>query len=224
MRSVLLLFVAQSAQERDAPLIERQPARTVAATLQNGCHPSGSSDAIVLGFYAALCFCIFFILPPRCGCFATRLAGGQPCSSTLGAVACADAQLFETDRPSTSSISFRGIFHPLLYILVSATRQELARQVNCLKTENQILRSKLPKRVLVTPTEGRQLVKAGRGIGQGDPGSGGNRPAGHAASLVERRRHAEVEEEARMVKIFRRTVSSCSFVGYSVARIRWWAA
>ena len=38
------------------------------------------------------------------------------------------------------------IFHPLLYILVSATRQELARQVDYLKTENQILRSKLPKR------------------------------------------------------------------------------
>jgi len=36
------------------------------------------------------------------------------------------------------------IFHPLLYeILVSATRQELARLVNYLKTENQILRSKL---------------------------------------------------------------------------------
>ena len=49
---------------------------------------------------------------------------------------------------------------------MSATRQELARQVNYLKTENQILRSKLPKRVLVTPTERRQLVKAARGLGQ----------------------------------------------------------
>jgi putative transposase len=58
------------------------------------------------------------------------------------------------------------IFHPLLYILVSATRQELARQVHYLKTENQILRSKLPKRVLVTPGERQQLVKAGRGVGQ----------------------------------------------------------
>src|SRR4029453_5429436 len=58
------------------------------------------------------------------------------------------------------------IFHPLLYLLVSATRQELAGQVHYLKTENQILRSKLPKRVLVTPTERRQLVKAGRGLGQ----------------------------------------------------------
>src|SRR5579871_2495489 len=58
------------------------------------------------------------------------------------------------------------MFHRLLYILVSATRQELARQVHYLKTENQILRGKLPKRVLVTPTERRQLVKAARGLGQ----------------------------------------------------------
>jgi len=58
------------------------------------------------------------------------------------------------------------IFHPLLYMLASATRQELARQVNYLKTENQILRSKLPKRVVVTPTERRQLVKAAKGLGQ----------------------------------------------------------
>src|SRR5262245_33128631 len=58
------------------------------------------------------------------------------------------------------------IFHPLLYILACATRQELARQVHYLKTENQILRKRLPKRVLVTPTERRQLVKAARGLGK----------------------------------------------------------
>jgi putative transposase len=57
------------------------------------------------------------------------------------------------------------VFHPLLYILVSATRRELIRQVHYLKTENQILRNRLPKRVLVTSTERRQLVKAARGLG-----------------------------------------------------------
>ena|SRR5262245_26152463 len=36
------------------------------------------------------------------------------------------------------------IFHPLLSILVSATRQQLARQVHYLKIENQILRNRLP--------------------------------------------------------------------------------
>ena len=57
------------------------------------------------------------------------------------------------------------IFHPLL-ILVFATRQELARQVHCLKIENQILRSKLPQWVLVTPSKRHRFVKAGRGLGK----------------------------------------------------------
>jgi putative transposase len=56
------------------------------------------------------------------------------------------------------------IFHPLFYLLASATRSELGRQVAYLKTENQILRSKIPGRVLVTPTERRQLCQAARGM------------------------------------------------------------
>ena len=58
------------------------------------------------------------------------------------------------------------IFHPLLQLLVCSTRQELARQVQYLKTENQILRSKLPQRVTTTPEERRRLIKAGRGLGK----------------------------------------------------------
>ena len=42
------------------------------------------------------------------------------------------------------------IFHPLMYLLACATHQELARQVQFLKTENEILRSRLPKRITVT--------------------------------------------------------------------------
>ena len=68
--------------------------------------------------------------------------------------------------PSPAGYTDVPDFPPSPYILVSATRQELARQVHYLKTENQILRSKLPKRVSVTPTERRQLVKAARGVGQ----------------------------------------------------------
>jgi putative transposase len=44
------------------------------------------------------------------------------------------------------------IFHPLLYLLACATRQELARQVQFLKTENEILRARLPKRITVIYT------------------------------------------------------------------------
>jgi hypothetical protein len=50
------------------------------------------------------------------------------------------------------------IFHPLMYLLACSTRQELARQVQYLKTENEILRSKLPRRITVTPEECRKLV------------------------------------------------------------------
>lgn len=39
------------------------------------------------------------------------------------------------------------IFHPLLALLASATRQELARQVAYLKEENRILRARLPERI-----------------------------------------------------------------------------
>ena len=45
------------------------------------------------------------------------------------------------------------MFHPLLYFLANATRQELARQVHYLKTENQVLRARLPKTIRTTPDE-----------------------------------------------------------------------
>lgn len=56
-------------------------------------------------------------------------------------------------------------FHPLIVMLASLTRSQLARQIQYLKAENEILRSKLGQRVTVTPAERRRLVKLGRGIG-----------------------------------------------------------
>lgn len=47
-------------------------------------------------------------------------------------------------------------------LLASVTRQELARQVACLKKENKILRSRLPQRLVATPQEKRRLLKFGR--------------------------------------------------------------
>jgi putative transposase len=49
--------------------------------------------------------------------------------------------------------------------LACATRQELARQVAYLKEENQILRDRLPKRIVATDNERRRLIKAGRKLG-----------------------------------------------------------
>ena len=58
------------------------------------------------------------------------------------------------------------IFHPILYLLACATRQELARQVHYLRVENEILRAKLPKTIRTTADERRRLVKAARGLGR----------------------------------------------------------
>jgi putative transposase len=54
----------------------------------------------------------------------------------------------------------------LLVILATATDRELARQVKFLKVENEILRSKLPPRITVTPKERRRLVKFGARLGK----------------------------------------------------------
>jgi hypothetical protein len=58
------------------------------------------------------------------------------------------------------------ILHPLLALLSSVTRQELARQVAYLKEENRILRARLPERLVATPQEKRRLLRFGRKLGQ----------------------------------------------------------
>ena len=58
-----------------------------------------------------------------------------------------------------------AIIHPLWTLLASLTRPELARQVTYLKAENQILRSKLPKRIELSNQERRRLVKHGKSLG-----------------------------------------------------------
>ena len=51
-------------------------------------------------------------------------------------------------------------------LIAGATQLELARHVRYLKIENEILRSKLPKRVPVTPKEQNRLVKFGAKLGK----------------------------------------------------------
>ena len=58
-----------------------------------------------------------------------------------------------------------ALLHPLLAFVASLTQQELARQVTFLREENRILRSRLPKRIIATPTERSRLVKLGRELG-----------------------------------------------------------
>jgi putative transposase len=58
-----------------------------------------------------------------------------------------------------------NIFQSLLLVIAGATQKELARQVKYLKVENQILRSKLPKRIVVTAQERVRLVKFAQKLG-----------------------------------------------------------
>jgi len=50
-------------------------------------------------------------------------------------------------------------------LIARATEKELILYIKCLKTENRILRSKLPKRINVTPAERAKLVKLGVRLG-----------------------------------------------------------
>lgn len=59
----------------------------------------------------------------------------------------------------------RNLYTKLLLLIAGATQKELARQVQYLKVENQILRSKLPTRVPVTPQERNRLVRFGARLG-----------------------------------------------------------
>ena len=59
----------------------------------------------------------------------------------------------------------RAIIHPFLILLASSSRQELAAQNRLLKAENQILRSKLPKRVEFTPKDRAKILKHGKPLG-----------------------------------------------------------
>jgi putative transposase len=54
---------------------------------------------------------------------------------------------------------------PLLLLLARLTDRQLATVVQYLKAENEILRSKLPKRITVSPRERQRLLKFGRPIG-----------------------------------------------------------
>src|SRR5262245_25687855 len=60
----------------------------------------------------------------------------------------------------------RNIYTKLLLLIAGATQKELARQVQYLKIENQILRSKLPARVPVTLRERNRLVRFGARLGR----------------------------------------------------------
>lgn len=60
----------------------------------------------------------------------------------------------------------RRFFHPLLALIAAATDSELARYVEYLKYENQILRKRLPKQIHTTAEERQTLLKFGKAVGK----------------------------------------------------------
>ncbi|WP_425618133.1 hypothetical protein NA78x_001829 [Anatilimnocola sp. NA78] len=55
-----------------------------------------------------------------------------------------------------------NVFQSLLLVIAGATQKELARKVKYLKVENQILRSRLPQRIVCTPKEEARDIRFGR--------------------------------------------------------------
>lgn len=59
-----------------------------------------------------------------------------------------------------------ALFQPLLNLIAGSTDRELAKQIQFLKVENEILCSKLPARVPLTPQEKKRLLKFGKPLKQ----------------------------------------------------------
>ena len=71
----------------------------------------------------------------------------------------------EPTRLYRKDATLSRFFHPLIIMLASMTRNELARNIQYLKAENEVLRGKLPKRITVTPSERQRLLKFGKAVG-----------------------------------------------------------
>ena len=54
----------------------------------------------------------------------------------------------------------------MLALIASATDRELAKYVEFLKAENQILRARIPGQIHTTANERQKLIKLGKGIGR----------------------------------------------------------
>ena len=58
-----------------------------------------------------------------------------------------------------------NIFQSLLLVIANAAQNEQARMIKYLKVENEVLRSKAPGRITVTPQERNRLVRFGAKLG-----------------------------------------------------------
>lgn len=105
----------------------------------------------------------------RCGVSCGRALAG--CRSWMGGFL--ECRLAADDRDGWIRIEPDGMkrktmsfFNSLLLMIAGATQAELARQVRYLKVENEVLRSKLPRRIVITPQERKRLLKFGAKLGK----------------------------------------------------------
>ncbi|MEQ1829976.1 MAG: integrase core domain-containing protein, partial [Pirellula sp.] len=75
------------------------------------------------------------------------------------------AQAFIRKSTVSTMASFRNIYTSLMLVIAGSTSKELARQVSYLKAENQILRSRLPERIILTHREKNRLVRFAKNLG-----------------------------------------------------------
>lgn len=89
------------------------------------------------------------------------------CSKTLSPLVAAGQGVFvaRKDAARTTVASMPRFFHPLLHCFANARHKDLVAQVEYLKAENQVLRSRLPTRITVTPPERKKLEKLGGKVG-----------------------------------------------------------
>ncbi len=67
---------------------------------------------------------------------------------------------------TVSYTTTQGLCQALFQLLGKAVQSDLVRQIEYLRVENQILRTKLKKRVVVSPSERRRLIRFGWVLGQ----------------------------------------------------------
>ncbi len=67
---------------------------------------------------------------------------------------------------TVSYTTTQGLFQALFQLLGKAVQSDLVRQIEYLRVENQILRSRLTKRVVVNPSERRRLIRFGQVLGK----------------------------------------------------------
>jgi hypothetical protein len=77
---------------------------------------------------------------------------------------CSDSQALKVTSSHCHN-TMTKLLQAFFLTMAGATEMQLVHQVEYLKAENQILRSKLPKRIIVRETERQRLIKLGKAAG-----------------------------------------------------------